>query len=108
MIKYLAQYAEKCNQKQRFWFICKENIKSILRRRNLDVKFVVECLVLNESCRIIQTLIRERDLICADFAEKILAQVAPVGIMKNLALKQETNKTKRLCIPSLSFDRHYS
>ena len=105
MIKYRVQYVEKCNQKQRFWFICSENIKSILRRRNLDVKFVVECLALNENCRIIPTLILEHDLICADFVGKILELVALVGIMKNLALKQETNKTKR---PSWSFDRHYS
>ena len=76
-------------------FICSENIKSILRRRNLDVKFVVECLALNENCRIIPILILEQDLICADFVGKILEQVAPVGIMKNLALKQETNKSKR-------------
>ena len=105
MIKYRVQYVEKCNQKQRFWFICSENIKSILRRRNLDVKFAVECLALNENCRIIPILILEQDLICADFAEKILELVAPVGIMKNLALKQETHKTERLFISS--FDRHY-
>lgn len=104
MIKYRVQYVEKCNQKQRFWFICSENIKSILRRRNLDVKFVVECLALNENCRIIPTLILEQDLICADFVGKILELVALVGIMKNLAQKQETNMTKR---PSWSFDRHF-
>ena len=96
MIKYRVQYVEKCNQKQRFWFICSENIKSILRRRNLDVKFVVECLALNENCKIIPTLILEQDLICADFVGKILELVVLVGIMKNLALKLETNKTKRL------------
>ena len=61
----------------------------------MDVKFVVECLALNENCRIIPTLILEQDLICADFVGKILELVALVGIMKNLAQKQETNMTKR-------------